>query len=341
MTPIGDLADADEPPPELSVVVPCHNEAESLPDLIAALAQALESMAVPSWEVVLVDDGSTDDTLEQAMKAAAHEPRIKYLSLSRNFGKESAMFAGLQFAAGEFVVLMDGDLQHPPEIIPLLVEAQRSTGADQVIARRDRTGEPLLRRTASRIYYRAVNRFVDVQLVDGEGDFRLMSRRVVDALLSLTEYTRFSKGLFAWVGYPVTVVDYGNVSRDAGQSAWSYRSLANYGVDGVLSFNTKPLRSMILVGWVAIAIFLVYVLWLVINAMFFGISAPGYITVVATIVFFGGIQLLSLGVVGEYVGRIFLEVKNRPLYLVKDASVAYLRSSKAGVRPTDQGSRHR
>lgn len=230
------------------------------------------------------------------------------------------MYAGLQHATGEFVVLMDGDLQHPPEVIPLLVQTQRSTGADQVIARRDRSGESFMRRTASRWYYRAVNRFIDVSLVDGEGDFRLMSRRVVDALLSLTEYTRFSKGLFAWVGYSVAVVDYGNINRNTGQSAWSYRSLVNYGVDGVLSFNTKPLRSMIVVGWVAIGIFLAYVLWLVINAMFFGISAPGYITVVATIVFFGGIQLLSLGVVGEYVGRIFLEVKGRPLYLLKDSS---------------------
>jgi glycosyltransferase involved in cell wall biosynthesis len=271
---------------------------------------------VNGLEIVLVDDGSTDDTI--ATMRALSSPGVSYISLSRNFGKEAAIYAGLQHARGDSVVLMDGDLQHPPEIVLQLLEAHCRTGADQVIARRNRDGDPRIRRAVAKAYYRWINRFMDVRLVDGEGDFRLLSRRAVDALLSLTECTRFSKGLFAWIGFPVAVVDYDNVPRDVGSSSWSFAGLIEYGVDGVLSFNIRPLRSMVHVGWFTVTMSGLYLLWLLIDALIIGVVTPGYITLVAAIVFIGGVQLLCIGVIGEYVGRIYLESKRRPHYLVAE-----------------------
>jgi polyisoprenyl-phosphate glycosyltransferase len=301
--------------PELSVVVPCHNEARTLRELVTRLRSVLDGR-VDDLEILLVDDGSTDDTLATMRSLSA--PGVSYISLSRNFGKEAAMYAGLQHARGVSVVLMDGDLQHPPEIVPQLIEAYHRTGADQVIARRNRGGDPWLRRAASTLYYRSMSRFMAVRLVDGEGDFRLLSRRAVDALLSLTESTRFSKGLFAWIGFPVAVVDYDNASRAVGSSSWTFAGLVSYGMDGVLSFNMRPLRSMVRAGLVIVVLFVLYVLWVVLDAVLVGVVTPGYITIVAAIVLLGGVQLLCIGVIGEYVGRIFLETKHRPHYLVAE-----------------------
>lgn len=298
----------------LSVVVPCYREEKNLAALYEALTDVLAG-APYAHEIILVDDGSPDGTWQEASRLADLDPKVKAISFSRNFGKEAAMLAGLKAAKGDSVVLMDGDLQHPPSLIPRMVEAFEG-GFDQVIAKRDRAGDPFGRTVLSRAYYRLVDRLVDVSLEDGAGDFRLLSRRAVTAVTTLTERTRFSKGLFAWVGFSTVSLTYRNVDRAEGASSWSIGSLINYGIDGAMSFNNKPLRMVIWLGSVVTALTALYVVWLVANAIFGGIDVPGYVTIVALVTGLGGVQLISLGVIGEYVGRVFVEVKQRPHYVV-------------------------
>lgn len=265
---------------------------------------------------MLVDDGSPDRTLEVAKSLAALDTRIRVLGFSRNFGKEAAMLAGLRAAGGDRVVIMDADLQHPPELITDMWSAMDATGADQVIARRTRTGDPWLRTKLSRLYYRMVNVLVDVEMVDGAGDFRLLSRRAVLALLDLPEANRFSKGLYAWVGFRTEVVDYHNAVRQAGATSWSFSSLFNYGLDGIISFNDRPLRVAAWAGMSATGLGLIYLLGLFLAWLSNGVEAPGYFTTIAVVVLFGGVQLLTLGVMGEYIGRIYSEVKRRPHFII-------------------------
>ena len=304
--------------PQLSVVVPCFNEEESLPRLVEVLDQQLSAL-VTSWEVILVDDGSRDRTLDLLREISARDPRFRYLALSRNFGKESAMLAGLSWADGERVAILDADLQHPPhllaEMLPKLDE-----GYHQVVARRTRTDDPVVRTALSRLYYKLINRLVDVELEDGVGDFRVLSRPAVDALLSLGEANRFSKGLFAWIGFPTAVVDYENVSREAGATKWSVRALFNYGIDGVVSFNYRPLRVSLWVGILVTLVAVGYALWVLVQAAVSGVESPGYVTLICAITGFGGLQMILLGVIGEYLGRIYAETKRRPLFLLRESS---------------------
>lgn len=300
----------------LSIVVPCFNEQ----DLIVSLCEAVMSVAQPlatELELLLVDDGSVDDTYALAAGLASRDGRVRVLRLSRNFGKEAALTVGLQAARGDAVILMDADLQHPPALIPQLLAAYER-GFDQVVARRDRQGDPLLRRWAAHFYYRIVGRLIDVQIQDGVGDFRLLSRPVVDALLRLPESNRFSKGLFSWVGFEVAYVDFHNVARGTGRSRWSTRKLIDYGVDGVVAFNARPLRIGIWSGLAAVALAVAYVLWLLVRYLQDGTDLPGYLTTVAVIVGLGGVQLICLGIIGEYVGRIYREVKARPHAIVRE-----------------------
>lgn len=302
--------------PRLSIVVPCYKEAGNLQRLHEETRAVVETLGIDA-ELVLVDDGSPDDTRAVALELARRDTRVRVLSFSRNFGKEAAMLAGLRAARGDVVALMDADLQHPPHLLQEMYKVIERGEADQVVARRTRTGDPAVRTALSRFYYRVVNSLIEVQLQDGVGDFRMLSRRAVDTLLQLTERNRFSKGLFAWIGYPVAEIEYDNVGRAAGESSWSLKALLNYGIDGVVAFNHRPLRVMIHWGLVAIGLGVLYLLWLLANMLTRGIDAPGYITTIAVIVFFAGVQLLSIGVMGEYIGRIYLEVKARPHYVVE------------------------
>lgn len=303
---------------ELSVVVPCFNEAAVIGELVERLAAVLERSG-RQYEVVLVDDGSSDDTVEQLRRAHAERPAFRYISLSRNFGKEGAMLAGLRSARGEVVAIMDADLQHPPELIPPMVE-RLDAGFDQVVARRDRNGDPWVRTMASRLYYRLVNRMIDVALEDGVGDFRVMSRPAVQALLSLEETNRFSKGLMAWIGFRTAYIDYRNAPRAGGTSTWGMRSLFNYGIDSVISFNAKPLRQAIHLGILAALLAFGYGAWVLLGALVNGNPVPGYVTIVCAIVGLGGIQMFLIGVMGEYLGRIYIETKARPAYVVRETS---------------------
>ena len=304
----------------LSVVVPCFQEEHNVEALWRAVERAMADCDT-DFEIVFVDDGSTDGTLLRLRRIAQRDRRVRYLSFSRNFGKESAMLAGLSAARGDAVVLMDGDLQHPPELLRRMLE-RHAEGFDQVVARRSRVGDPRSRSLSARLYYALVNRLVEVRLDDGMGDFRLLSRAAVDALLALPEYNRFSKGLFSWIGFPTAVVEYDNVPRSAGRSTWSVKRLLDYGVDGILSFNDKPLRLSVYLGLIVTLLSALYVGWLVVSSTVYGIRAPGYVTLVTAVLGIGGLQLVFLGVIGEYIGRIYFETKRRPHYVVKETSGA-------------------
>ncbi|MEU8587310.1 glycosyltransferase family 2 protein [Streptomyces sp. NPDC048664] len=300
----------------ISVVVPCFNEGEVIGAFHTALTAALEKTG-EHFEVCYVDDGSTDDTLENLRALAASSPQVRYTSFSRNFGKEAAMLAGLRMSQGAAVALMDADLQHPPELLHRMLELHRH-GYDQVVAQRDRAGEGILRTAVSRVYYRAVRHFMDVGLVDGAGDFRLLSRRAVDSLLLLPESNRFSKGLFCWIGFDTVHFTYQNVQRAAGRSKWGGRRLLEYGIDGLLAFNTRPLRLAIHAGlWLFLSA-LAYALWIAGAAVLNGVDTPGYATLIVAVVALSGIQLVTVGVIGEYVGRIYHESKRRPHYVVRE-----------------------
>ncbi|MFG2117197.1 glycosyltransferase family 2 protein [Streptomyces sp. NPDC048718] len=308
----------------LSIVVPCFNEEEIIGRFHDQVTQELSRPGGDSafdFEIVYVDDGSRDRTLPLLEGIAAGDPRARYVSFSRNFGKEAAMLAGLRHARGDAVVIMDADLQHPPELVHRMLDLH-AEGYDQVIARRSRTGDRFTRTLTARVYYWAINRLVDVELVDGVGDFRLLSRRTVDSILELTEYNRFSKGLFAWVGFRTTTFAYENAVRDQGTSKWTFGKLLNYGLDGLLSFNNKPLRAAVYLGMTLVAVAFAYAAWIVGVALVNGVDTPGYVTLLVTVTALAGVQMVMLGLVGEYVGRIYYEVKRRPHYLVQATNTA-------------------
>lgn len=305
----------------LSVVVPCHNEDDVLDALVTALRDTLEPTET-EIEIILVDDGSRDGTMEIIRRLSDQDKRIRYVSLSRNFGKEAAMLAGLAYSRGDAVVIMDADLQHPPHLLIEMLELH-AQGYDQVVARRTRDGDAFGRTVMSRLYYRLVNAVVDVSMEDGVGDFRLLSRRAVDSLLQMGESNRFSKGLFSWIGFPTATVDYRNVARQGGgESKWTFRRLLNYGLDGIMSFNSAPLRMAIYIGAAVMGLAFAYVFFVIGAALVKGVTSPGYVTLVAAIIGLGGLQLMFLGVIGEYVGRIYSEVKQRPHFLVAETECA-------------------
>jgi polyisoprenyl-phosphate glycosyltransferase len=302
----------------LALVIPCFNEERGIGPLCERLRSTLPTIT-DDFEVVLVDDGSTDGTLAAARDIAATDDRFRYIALSRNFGKESAMLAGLSQVDADLVAIMDADLQHPPELLATMVH-KLEQGYDQVVARRSRTGDARTRSLLSKIFYRLINRLIDVELLNGVGDFRVLSRKAVDGLLTLGEYNRFSKGLFAWIGFDTAVVDYENKVRREGTSKWTFRKLIDYGIDGVISFNNRPLRLAIYLGILFTLVAFGYAIWVLIDAIISGNPVPGYVTIMCGILGLGGLQLLFLGVIGEYLGRTYFETKRRPHFLIKESS---------------------
>ncbi len=299
----------------LSCVVPCFNEAASLVLLLPELREAMTACA-PTWEVILIDDGSSDGTAV-LLSRWAREPGFRVLLLSRNFGKEAALTAGLQAARGEAVVMMDADLQHPPALIANFVGHWRA-GADVVYAvREDRHAESLFKRAGTALFYKLVNAADRFEVPAGAGDFRLMDRAAVQALLDLPERNRFMKGLYAWIGFDAVAVPYVPRERRHGNTSFSPMRLIHLSLDGLTGFTTWPLRAVSLLGTLLAVVALLYAVYLVADFLLFGADVSGWTTIVVALMGFSGIQLLSLGVVGEYVGRIFEEVKGRPLYVVK------------------------
>ena len=301
--------------PTISVVVPAYNEAGGLDRFHRRLVSALTGLE--SWEVVYVNDGSSDATL--AVMEAAHrgDDRVAVVGLSRNFGKETAITAGLDHASGDAVVVIDADLQDPPELIPELV-AQWRAGFDMVYAkRRSRAGDSWLKRGTAQAFYRLMQRMGDLRLPEDTGDFRLMSRRVVDAVRQLREQHRFMKGLFAWVGYPTTYVLYDRHARCDGASKWSYWRLWNLALEGITSFTVMPLKCATYVGLGVALLSVIYAVQVIVKTLIIGNPVAGYPSLMTVVLFLGGVQLMFLGVIGEYLGRVFNETKQRPLYLVE------------------------
>jgi glycosyltransferase involved in cell wall biosynthesis len=301
--------------PTVSVVVPAYNEAVGLDFFHRRLLRALAGLE--SWEVVYVDDGSTDGTLSVMEGLHRDDDRVAVVGLSRNFGKEIAITAGLDHAAGEAVVVIDADLQDPPELIVELVAHWRA-GFDMVYAkRRSRAGETWLKRATARIFYRLMQHMGNLKLPENTGDFRLMSRRVVDAVRQLREQHRFMKGLFAWVGYPTTFVLYDREPRRSGVSKWSYWKLWNLALEGITSFTVMPLKFATYAGLGVALLSMIYVAEVLVKTLIIGNPVAGYPSLMTVVLFLGGVQLMFLGVIGEYLGRVFNETKQRPLYLVE------------------------
>jgi polyisoprenyl-phosphate glycosyltransferase len=297
------------------VIVPAFNEATGIREFHRRLSAVMAGLG--AWQVIYVNDGSTDDTLVILRQLRATDPHVALINLSRNFGKEIAMTAGLDHAAGDAVIVIDADLQDPPEVIPELVAAWRD-GYDVVYAQRSvRMGETWLKKTTANLFYRLMQDVGNVKLPRNTGDFRLMSWRVVEAVRSLREGHRFMKGLFAWVGFPSKAIFYQRAPRHAGTTKWNYWRLWNFAIEGITSFTVMPLKIASYLG-LAVSVFAaLFILQLVVRTILFGNSVAGYPSLMAVVLFLGGVQLLTLGVIGEYLGRVFNETKQRPLYLVE------------------------
>ncbi len=314
--------------PDISIVIPVFNERANLRPLVARLAPALTRAGV-SFEAIFVDDGSHDDSLEELRALCAEEPRFRALSFSRNFGKEVAIAAGLDDARGRAVVIMDSDLQHPPEVIPQFIERWREGYKNVFGQRADRATDPKMRSFLTEIFYRLLEKFGDVSLPPGAGDFRLLDRQAVDALLSMRERARFNKGLYAWIGFKSVGVPFEVDARASGESKFNFTRLVRFALDGLMSFSSIPLKVWTYVGLVISCLALGMAVYFWARTMLFGVDTPGFPTLVVSIAFFSGVQLISLGVLGEYVARIFNEVKGRPLYLVAERVEANKRDERS------------
>ncbi len=306
----------------ITVIVPCYNEAEALPHFLPEIKRVADQMAESSgvaFEVLFVDDGSKDATLSLLRQAAREDGRVRYLSFSRNFGKEAAMYAGLQHAKGDFVAVMDADLQDPPALLPEMYAALQSGEYDSVATRRvTRKGEPPIRSFFARCFYKLINKISDADIVDGARDYRLMRRAMVDAILSMGEYNRFSKGIFGWVGFRTKWLPYENVERVAGETKWSFWKLLKYSIQGIVAFSTAPLVIASVVGLILCAAAFVMVLWILVKTLAFGDPVGGWPSLACMIMFMGGIQLFCIGILGQYLAKTYLETKHRPIYILSE-----------------------
>ena len=306
------------PRPLVSIVCPFYNEGAGVDTFYNAMTASLNASNACDFELVCVDDGSTDDTLLRLVALTQRDARVQVIELSRNFGKEAALTAGMDAARGDAVIPIDADLQDPPEMIPELIAAWQE-GADVVLARRtDRSSDSLLKRKTAEAFYRFHNRVSDLKIPENVGDFRLMDRKTVDALAKLPERQRFMKGLFAWVGFKTVTLDYTRNPRTEGQSKFSGWKLWNFALEGITSFSTAPLKIWMYVGLVGAIITFCYGAYIVLHTLISGIDVPGYASLLVSILFFGSLQLIGLGVLGEYIGRIYLESKQRPTYLIRN-----------------------
>ena len=303
---------------KLSIVVPCYNEEKSLPLFFKELHTYTQTLKL-DLECIFVDDGSTDQTFREIEAIQKQSSHVIGLRFSRNFGKEAAILAGLKESHGDIVVLMDADLQDPPYLLPDMVKSIQEEGYDSVATYRvDRAGEPPIRSFFARQFYKLINRLSDVEIVDGARDYRMMTRPMVDSILSLSEYHRFSKGIFTWVGFKTKYLAFENVERVAGETKWNFWKLFKYAIEGIVAFTTAPLRLSMIMGFVVSFVTLIYMIWVVIKALMYGDPVAGYPSMMAIILFLGGVQLLGIGVLGEYLSKTYMEVKHRPNYIIKD-----------------------
>ena len=307
---------------DISVVVPCYNEQGALPFYYDKMKEVMALLPELSFEIIIVDDGSTDGTLEVTKQLAKSDDRIRYISFSRYFGKEAAMYAGLKNASGKYTAIMDADLQDPPEMLPEMYRVITEEGYDAVGTRRvTRKGEPPVRSFFARKFYKIMSRISKANMVDGARDFRLMNRKYVDALLSLGEYNRFSKGLFGWVGFKVKWLEFENVNRIAGETKWSFGQLFLYSLDGIVAFSNVPLYMASIAGIGSFIAAIAAMIFIIVRRLVFGDPVAGWASTVVIILFIGGIQLLSIGILGLYLSKLYLEAKNRPIYLLDETNI--------------------
>lgn len=298
----------------LDIVVPCYNEEEMLQIFYKEVSDNLKNI---KWNVIFVNDGSNDNTLEVIKELENSYDNVKYISFSRNFGKESAIYAGLDYSTEDYVVLIDADLQDPPSLIPKMMEYIKEY--DIVGTRRvTRKGEPFIRSFFARLFYKIANKITKIELVDGARDFRLMKREVVNAILDLKEYNRFSKGIFQWVGFETKWLEYENIERQKGESSWSFWELFKYSIEGIVSFTTAPLHIATITGIFFSIIAFLAIIVIVIKTLLFGEHVEGWPSTVSIILFLSGIQLFAAGIIGEYLAKIYLESKKRPIYIIKE-----------------------
>lgn len=303
--------------PFLSIVVPCYNEEDVIDIFLKEIFAVLNPLA-KSYEIIFVNDGSKDNTLQVLQMKSQENESVRIINLSRNFGKESAMTAGIDMALGEVVVPMDVDLQDPPELITDFIR-EYENGFDVVVGKRvDRTSDSFAKRTSAELFYKMHNKISDIEILNNVGDYRLMSRRVVNELKRLPETQRFMKGIFSWLGFPTATIEYKRDERVAGDTSFNGWKLWNFALDGITSFSTAPLRIWLYIGMIISLFAFIYGSIVILKTLFLGVDSPGYASTMTVVLFLGGIQLMGIGILGEYIGRIYMESKNRPIYIVEN-----------------------
>ncbi len=307
---------------KISIAVPCYNEEPALEPFFSAVTGVAEQMRGVEFEFLFIDDGSRDGTLEKILALSRRDSRVKYISFSRNFGKEAGIYAGLENATGDYVVIMDADLQDPPALLPEMYRSIKEEGYDCVGSRRvTRKGEPLIRSFFARMFYKLINKMSDAEIVDGARDFQMMSRQVVEAILSMGEYNRFSKGIFGWIGFKKKWLEFENIERVAGETKWSFWKLFLYAIEGIVAFSTMPLVISSVFGLICCALALVMIVVVIVRTLVFGDPTSGWPSLVCIMLLLSGIQMLGIGVVGQYLAKTYLETKHRPIYLVRQTNI--------------------
>lgn len=306
---------------KISVIVPCYNEKETINIFYKEITNVAEKLKKYKFEFLFIDDGSRDNTLEIIKKLSSTDKRVRYISFSRNFGKEAAMFAGLEHVDGDYVTIMDADLQDPPAMLIDMLDVIKKDGYDVVGTRRvTRKGEPPIRSFFARCFYKIINKMSKIEMVDGARDYRLMKRQVVDSILLLQEYNRYSKGLFSFVGYNTKWLEYENVKRIAGETKWSFWKLFKYALEGIVAFSTTPLSLAAILGIIMCFVSFITILVIIIKTLIFGDPVGGWPSMVCIILFVSGIQLLCMGIIGQYLAKTYLETKKRPIYIIKETN---------------------
>ncbi len=307
---------------KISIIVPCYNEEKSLPLFYEELTKHTNSFENTEFEFLFVNDGSRDNTLTVIKDLLKNDSRVKYISFSRNFGKEAAIYAGLEKSTGDFVTLMDADLQDPPSLLKEMYKSVTEENYDAVGTRRTtRKGEPIIRSFFAKMFYKIINKMAKLEMVDGARDYIFMKRMVVDSILSLKEYNRYSKGLFSFVGFNVKWIEYENVKRVAGETKWSFWKLMSYALEGITAFSTTPLILSSLIGLLFCLVSFIFIVIIIIKTLVLGDPTSGWPSLVCIIFMVSGIQLFSLGIIGQYLSKTYLEVKKRPIYIVKDTNI--------------------
>ncbi len=302
----------------VSILVPCYNEEASLPQLYAEVCKLMDAESDYDWELFFIDDGSRDNTMSIIMDLAQNDARVSYAGLSRNFGKENAMLAGFDHVAGDCMVIMDADLQHPPTLIPEMLRLWEQGYEDVYAKRNSRGSESVMRKTLSLAFYRILSRSTRYEVLQNVGDFRLLDRKCITALRNLRESERYTKGMYCWIGFKKKEIRFDTHDRIAGVSKWNYSSLINLAIEGITSFTTAPLRMASFMGFTVAIGALLYMIWVIIKAIVWGEPVTGYPTIMTVMLFLGAVQLIAIGILGEYVGRIFNETKKRPVYVISE-----------------------